>query len=78
MTINTKVLVIEKIQKDYNFEGRTGTTLAVRCLIGTDVFRFKTSKEVLEQLEDGKTYTVALDISTVKEEPRFVVLSVVK
>jgi len=78
MIIQQKILVIEKVNKEYNFEGRQGVSLAVRCLIDTDVFRLKTTKDVLDLVEEGKPYTATIKLSTTKEEPRFELVSVGK
>jgi len=78
MTISTKALIVEKISKDYNFDGKVGRALAIRSLIGTDVFRLKVPQNILDQVEEGKVYTLTVNIRTVKEEPRFEVLDVGK
>jgi len=69
MIITQKVLIVEKIKKDYSFEGKSGTSLAIRCLIGTDVFRLKTTADILDKIENGNTYNVDMSIRTVKEQP---------
>jgi len=78
MIVSKKVLVIEKIEKPYDFQGRTGTTRAARLLVETDIFRCKTTEECLAQLEPGKEYLVDISIRTVKEEPIFELVAVNK
>jgi len=78
MIINKKCLVIEVIEKPYDFQGRQGTTRAVRVLIETDIFRLKATQETLALLEAGKEANIEFAIRTVKEEPVFELLSVVK
>jgi len=78
MILSQNVLVIEKISKAYDFEGRQGVTRAVRVLLGTDIFRLKATEEILNQLEEKKEYAIDLQIRTVKEDPILEIVGVKK
>lgn len=78
MITSQKIVVVEKIEKDYDFNGNKGTSRAVRVLIGIDVFRLKVTPEVLNSVELEKTYTADVQIRSVKEMPVFELLSVKK
>jgi len=78
MIVTKKALVIEKIEKPYDFNGRQGITRAVRVLVETDIFRCKVTEEVLPLLELGKEAVIDMSIRTVKEEPLFEIVSVNK
>jgi len=78
MITSQKVIIIEKIEKPYDFDGNVGVSVAVRALIGTDVLRLKTKKDVLDQVEIEKSYQGEIQIRSVKETPVFELLSVKK
>jgi len=78
MITSQKIIVIEKIEKPYDFQGKQGVSLAVRALVGIDVFRFKTTKAVLDTLEIEKPYTAEINIRTIKEDPVLEVVSAKK
>jgi len=78
MITSQKLIIIEKIEKPYDFDGRTGVSTAVRALVGIDVFRLKTTKEVLQTVDLEKTYTGEISIKSVKEMPVFELLSAKK
>jgi len=78
MTTNQKLIVIEKIEKSYDFDGRKGVSLAVRCLVGINVFRLKISKELLDTIEVEKTYMGDIEIRSMKEDPILTLVAVKK
>lgn len=78
MILSKKALIIEKISKAYDFEGRQGVSRKVRVLIETDIFRLNATEELLNQLENGKEFQIEFAVRTVKEDPIFELLSVDK
>ncbi len=71
-------LVVEKINKAYDFEGKSGISKKVRILVATDIFKCPVTDEQLAMLEDGKSYLFTFDVKTRVEVPYVTIISVEK
>jgi len=78
MIIYEKGLAVEKINKAYDLDGKSGVSLKLRILVGTDIFNCKTTQAVLDLAEEGKEYPMTIQVRTRKEDPIFEVLSLTK
>lgn len=71
-------LVVEKINKAYDFEGKSGVSKKVRILVATDIFKCPVSDEQLATLEEGKAYFFTFDVRTRVEVPYVTIVSIEK
>ncbi len=78
MITKQTALVVEKINKAYNFEGKSGTSLKLRVLVGADIFSCKTTEDIINSVEEGKYYVVSFDIRSRQEIPQLTISAVEK